>query len=99
VSVNDPKDIQYQEAMRRYQVDVAKYETAVQQYKEELRKDGEFKPSRPIPPIPPIKPLKLSFVTENTEVGTFNEGIEAAAISLEMVGERELAGWVRSQKR
>lgn len=95
-------DLRYQEALRRYQVEVAQYETAVREYKKQLSslKESEAKPSRPIPPIPPMKALKFTFGENETAPDTgFNEGIESAAQSLEAVNERELAAWVRKQKR
>jgi hypothetical protein len=96
-------DLRYQEALRRYQVEVGEYEKAVTAYKAQLQtlKEDDVRPSRPIPPIPPMRSVKLEFAGEvpagSSDV--FNEGVETAALSLEMVGERELAAWVRRQKR
>ncbi len=95
-------DIHYQEALRRYQVEVSNYERQVREYKERLHTLGkdDVRPSKPIPPIPPMKPIKLQVPAEQAPVlDGYNEGVEAAAEALEQVGEKELAAWVRKQKR
>lgn len=97
-------DMAYQEALRRYQVDIAKFEVEVEKYRKAVNslKEGDPRPISPIPPILPVRPVKLKFAEEDplsAELGTFNEGVEAAAVSLEDVGEKDLAAWVRRHKR
>lgn len=99
--MTDSDDIRYQEALRRYQVEIAQYEEAAHLYKLQLQdfKEGDPRPRRPIPPIPPMRTLKLVFVEAEDAKTDFNAGVEAAALALESVGEKDFADWVRRQKR